>query len=42
MQLDKPSSRMRRTSCEDSIRMNRREIGWEGVDWMYVAQNKEQ
>jgi hypothetical protein len=27
---------------EDNIRMNLREIGWEGVDWKYLTQNKDQ
>jgi hypothetical protein len=28
-----------KTRCrlEDNIRMNRREIEWEGVDWIYLA-----
>jgi len=27
---------------EGNIRTNLREIGWEGVDWMYVVQNRDQ
>jgi hypothetical protein len=27
---------------EDNIRMDLREIGWEGVDWNHVTQDKEQ
>jgi hypothetical protein len=27
---------------EDNIRMDLREIGWEGVDWMHLAQDKGQ
>jgi hypothetical protein len=27
---------------EDNIRMDLREIGWEGVDWMYLAQDNDQ
>jgi len=27
---------------EDNIRMDLREIGWEGVDWIHVAQDKDQ
>jgi len=26
----------------DNIRMDLEEIGWEGVDWMHLAQDKEQ
>jgi hypothetical protein len=25
---------------EDSIRMDLKEIGWRGVDWMHLAQDK--
>jgi hypothetical protein len=28
--------------CKDNIRMNFREIGWEVVDWMHVAQDRVQ
>jgi hypothetical protein len=27
---------------EDNIRMDLREIGWEGVDWMRLAQGRNQ
>jgi hypothetical protein len=27
---------------EDNIRMDLREIGWEGVDWMHLAQDRDQ
>jgi hypothetical protein len=27
---------------EDDIRMDFREIGWEGVDWMHLAQDRDQ
>jgi len=27
---------------EDNIRMNLREIGWEVVDWMHLAQDRDQ
>jgi hypothetical protein len=27
---------------EDNIGMDLREIGWEGVDWMHLAQDKNQ
>jgi hypothetical protein len=27
---------------ETNIRMNLREIWWEGVDWIHLAQNREQ
>jgi hypothetical protein len=32
----RPSGRPRRR-WEDDIRMDRREIGWKHVDWVYVA-----
>jgi hypothetical protein len=25
----------------DNIKMNLREIGWDGVDWIYLAQNRD-
>jgi hypothetical protein len=25
---------------EDNVRMDLREIGWEGVDWMHLAQDR--
>jgi hypothetical protein len=31
-----------RNICEDNIRMNLREVGWEGVDWMHLAQDRDQ
>jgi hypothetical protein len=27
---------------EDNIRMDLREIGWEGVDWMRLAEDRDQ
>jgi hypothetical protein len=27
---------------EDYIRIDLREIGWEGIDWMYMAQDRDQ
>jgi hypothetical protein len=35
---------LRRPSCtwEDNIRMYLREIGWEVVDWIYLAQDRDQ
>jgi hypothetical protein len=27
---------------EDNIRIDLREIGWEGVDWMHLAQDRDQ
>jgi hypothetical protein len=29
-------------SWEDNIRMDLREIGWEGVDWIHLAQDRDQ
>jgi hypothetical protein len=31
-----------RRSLEDGIRMDVGEIGWEGVDWMHLAQDTDQ
>jgi hypothetical protein len=31
-----------RHSWEDNIRMNLKEIGWEGVDWSHLVQNRDQ
>jgi hypothetical protein len=27
---------------EDNIRMNLRKIGWEGMDWVYLPQDRDQ
>jgi len=35
-QLGRPGHRL-----EDNIRMNLREIGWEGVDWIHLAQDRD-
>jgi hypothetical protein len=37
----RPVRRSRRI-WEDNIRMDLRKIGWEGVDWMHLAQDGEQ
>jgi hypothetical protein len=31
-----------RRRWEDNIRMNLREIGWGGMDWIYLAQDRDQ
>jgi hypothetical protein len=31
-----------RRRWEDNIRMNLREVGWEDVEWMHVAQDRDQ
>jgi len=36
-QLERPSGRW-----EDNIRMNRRGIGWVGVNWMHLTQERYQ
>jgi hypothetical protein len=35
---------LRRPRCrwEDNIRTDLRKIGWEGVDWMHLAQDRDQ
>jgi hypothetical protein len=37
----RPLGRPRRR-WEENIRMNLGEIGWEGVDWMHLAQDRDQ
>jgi len=34
--------RGRRRRWEHNIKMNVKEIGWDGVDWIHLAQNTEQ
>jgi len=31
-----------RSRWEDNVRMDVREVGWEGVDWMHLAQDRDQ
>jgi len=31
-----------RRKWEDNIRIDRKEIGWEGVDWMHLIQDRDQ
>jgi hypothetical protein len=31
-----------RHSWEDNIKIDLRKIGWEGVDWIHLAQNRDQ
>jgi hypothetical protein len=37
----RPLGRFRRR-CEDNIRMDLRETGWKGVDWMHLEQDRDQ
>jgi hypothetical protein len=37
----RPVGRPRRRG-EDSIRMNLKKVGWGGVDWMHLAQDRDQ
>jgi hypothetical protein len=34
--------RRSRCRCEDDIRMDLREIGWGGIDWIDLAQDRDQ
>jgi hypothetical protein len=34
--------RRHRCKCEDNIRMDFREVGWEGVDWIRLDQDRDQ
>jgi hypothetical protein len=36
------SPNITRHGCEDNIRMDLRETGWESVDWMHLAQDRDQ
>jgi hypothetical protein len=38
----KRSLRRPKRRWEDNIRMDLREIGWQGVDWIHLAQDKDQ
>jgi hypothetical protein len=31
-----------RRSWEDNVKMDLREIGWDGTDWIYVGHNSDQ
>jgi hypothetical protein len=37
----RPLGRRSRRRWEDNIRMDLKEIVWEGVDWIYLAQDRE-
>jgi hypothetical protein len=39
-----PERTLRRPRCkwQDNIRMDHRKIGWDSVDWMHVAQDRDQ
>jgi len=37
---NRPVRRLKR-SWEDNIKMDLREVGWEGMDWIYLAQNRD-
>jgi hypothetical protein len=38
----KRTLRKSRSTREDNIRLDLREIRWEGVDWIYLAQDRDQ
>jgi hypothetical protein len=38
----RPLGRPRRRWWVDNIKMDLREIGWDGVDWIYMAQDRNQ
>jgi hypothetical protein len=38
--VKRPLGRPRRRE-EDNVRMDLREIGWEGVNWVYLASNRD-
>jgi len=40
-EVKRPLGRPRRRR-EDNIRMDLREVGWEDVDWMHLAQDRDQ
>jgi hypothetical protein len=39
---EKPEVKRPMRRREDNIRMDLREIGWEGLDWMHLAQDRDQ
>jgi hypothetical protein len=40
-EVKRPTGRPR-CRCVDNIKMNLREIGWGGVDWIVLAQDRDQ
>jgi hypothetical protein len=40
--VGKPEGKRRRRRCEGNIRMDLREIVWEVVDWIHLAQDRSQ
>jgi hypothetical protein len=32
----------RRRSCEDNIKMDIKELGWRGMDWIHLTEDTEQ
>jgi hypothetical protein len=38
----RPLRRPRKHGTEDNIRVDLREIGWEDVDWIHMAQDRDQ
>jgi hypothetical protein len=41
-QLENLTLRRPRCRWNDDIRMDLREIGWEGMDWMHLVQDRDQ
>jgi hypothetical protein len=39
--VGKPEAKRPRR-CVDNIKMYLRELGWDGMDWVYLAQNRDQ
>jgi hypothetical protein len=40
-EVKRPLGRPRR-KCKDTIRMDLRKTGWEGVEWMHLAQDRKE
>jgi hypothetical protein len=40
--VGKPEGKRPRHRREDSIRMDLREIEWEGIEWIHLAQDRDQ
>jgi len=39
---ERPENMKERDHLEDDIRMDLRQIRWEGVDWMHLAEDRDQ
>jgi hypothetical protein len=40
--VGKPEMKKLRSGCEDNIKMDHKEIGYDGADWIYIVPDKDQ